>query len=628
MRSNFDETRATDAQKATHAQAVAAVLGIVLPIVACVVAAWWGALEAGFVFDDLVRIVQAEERLASLDAAVGLVAASQRPLVEATLALNYAVGSLGPSGYHALNIGLHAGNAALLGLVVAGALRVLRARGLVGPTPSRDGLIAVAAALLWALHPLQASAATYVVQRAELMAALGTLLALWFLMRGSRVGAIASVLFALLSKPTAVSAPFVLLAFDAFVVSGSVRVALRERRALHAGAFAALVALGVLGVTGGLFGNEGRIAGYGLGVAGVTPLSYAAQSLRALGLYMAMLVQPGLLAIDRGPEALEPAWCAIVGGATLLALALLCWRGWSRWWGVLPVSFVLLLAPTTSIVPIADAAVDHRMYLPSAAVAIGLIAAGVRLATRRDAAERRTVPQFGLQVALQAGLLIALIAEVRATVGRNRTFCDPIALWSEVVAQSPAHARGFINRAGLLLEAGRLDEAEADLDRAAALQPGSPVLMTNRAMLLLHRGDAEQALTLLTVASGQRRVEPAALGARGDALRALGELEQALGFYALAAARAPSDARFAMLEANVLADLGRHDESVAALARARARTDDRALLASIAFNEGNAHFRRDRFADAARAYREALAFAPDHAEAQRWLQEAERHGGR
>jgi Flp pilus assembly protein TadD len=626
MRTIPDEQRASDGDRRRQEPPL---LGAALLVSACVVAVWWGALGAGFVFDDIVRIVHAEERLAWPWTAAELLAATQRPLVDLSLAINHAIGGLSPRGYHAFNIAVHALNAAMLALVVGGSLRLLRARGLVGVGPASDVPIACAAALVWALHPLQTSAATYVIQRAESMAALGTLAALWFLLRassgGGRSAAVAVVLAtagALLSKPTAVSVPFVLLAVDACVIAGGVRAALRARPWIHGLSGAALLLLVVLGVTDGLFGNDGRIAGYGAAVAGVGPIEYAARSVRALGLYMAMMGDPSLMAIDRGPEALDLPWCLPLGLATLAAIAAAAWIGRERWWRVLPWCFVLLLAPTTSIVPIADAAVDHRMYLPSAVIVLAL-AGTVRNLAGIAIAHRVHVPVVQAVVALS--LLLVVVAEVRATVARNRLFADPIALWSDAVRQSPGHARAYINRAGLLLEAGRVGEAERDLDAAARLQPGHPMLMANRAIAALARGDAARAEELLAVVTASMRADAGILGARGDALRALGRADRALGFYALAAARAPGDARFVILEANTLADLGRHDDSIAALARARARTSDPGLLASIEFNTGNAHYRSGRLAEAAASYRAALAHDPTHAEAWRWLREAEQH---
>ncbi len=626
MRTIPDEQRERDGDRRRQEPSL---VGVAVLVTFCVVAAWWGALDARFVFDDIVRIVHAEERLAWPWTVADLLARSQRPLVDLSLALNHAAGGLSPRGFHAFNIAVHALNAVMLALVVGGALRLLRGRGLIGVRPASDALVACAAALLWALHPLQTSAATYVIQRAESMAAFGTLAAVWFLLRaaggGGRPAAAGVVLAtagALLSKPTAVSVPFVLLAVDACMLAGGVRAALRARPWIHGLCGAALLLLVLLGVTEGLFGNDGRIAGYGAAVAGVGPLGYAGQSVRALGLYMAMLVDPSHLAIDRGPEALSPSWCLLLGVSTLVILAAAAWIGRRRWWRVLPWCFVLLLAPTTSIVPIADAAVDHRMYLPSAVVALSL--AGVALAVGTTALAAGMRP-WALHALAALALMLVVVAEVRATVARNRLYADPIALWSEVVRLSPGHARGYINRAGLLLEAGRIEEAERDLDAASALQPGHPMLMANRAIVALARGDAARAEQLLAVVTASMRSDAGILGARGDALRALGRADDALGLYALAATRAPSDARYAVLEANTLADLGRHDESLAALARARARSSDPQLLASIEFNVGNAHFRSGRMAEAAASYRAALAHDPGHAEAWRWLREAGHH---
>jgi Flp pilus assembly protein TadD len=421
-------------------------------------------------------------------------------------------------------------------------------------------------------------------------------------------------LLAIASKPTAVSTPFILLALDAGIAAGSWRVALARRWPLHAASFATLALLAAFGVVEGVLRDDSGMTGFGLGVAGTTPAGYAALSLRALGLYGALVVWPPLLAIDRGVEALSAWWMPVAGVAILAAMLTLTVLGARRraWWWTLPACAMLALLPTTSVVPLADAAVDHRMYLPLVAVAVGLAALGAR------------APRAAATTLLAA----ALGAETFATVRRVGDFADPVGLWSEVVAASPTHARGYINRSMHLLELQRDDEATADLLVAERLMPGNPSVQTNLAILEIRRGKPADALRRLDVVATRTRGDAAVLGARGDALRALGAPREAAANYALAAERAPSVALYPLLEGNALAELGDDAGALAAFARAASRASrDDGLRASAHFNIGNMHYRAGRIDDARDSYRRALADDPTHAEARRWLRETEDFDG-
>ena len=87
-----------------------------------------------------------------------------RPLLNLSLALNYACGRLDVRGYHAVNLSIHL----LAALLLFGILRrtfllpAMRARWLPAATP-----LALTIALLWAIHPLQTESVTYVAQRAS-----------------------------------------------------------------------------------------------------------------------------------------------------------------------------------------------------------------------------------------------------------------------------------------------------------------------------------------------------------------------------------------------------------------------------------------------------------------------------
>ncbi len=157
-------------------------------IVTCGLAAYSNSLRGPFVFDDLSSIVE-NPSIRSLwpiwpvFSPTGHGSTVQgRPLVNLSLAINYAVGGTdNVVGYHVVNMILHM----LAGLTLFGVFR----RTLVLPSmPDKvrhaSTWLALGAALLWLVHPLQTSAVTYVIQRAGVMMGLFYLLTLYCFIRG------------------------------------------------------------------------------------------------------------------------------------------------------------------------------------------------------------------------------------------------------------------------------------------------------------------------------------------------------------------------------------------------------------------------------------------------------------
>jgi hypothetical protein len=120
-----------------------------LLVVLAVVAAYHDSLDAPFVFDDVeIGATRALHDPWSLRLLTG----TTRPLVQLSLALNYALGGLNVAGYHAVNVTIHALAALTLFGVVARTLRMPRLG-----TRWNDAAagIALAVSVLWAVHPLQ-----------------------------------------------------------------------------------------------------------------------------------------------------------------------------------------------------------------------------------------------------------------------------------------------------------------------------------------------------------------------------------------------------------------------------------------------------------------------------------------
>jgi len=615
---------------------------------------WIGSLGAPFVFDDIPRIARADPTSLELWPPSVWLFGTQRPLVQWSLALNHAIGGFDPIGYRAVNVTLHASAAVTLYFIVLSALRILTAREMcVVPKTWENGL-AFASASLWALHPVATSVVSYIIQRAELLAVLSTMLAVLCMLRAHEstgkkrwiyaVLVPSCVVLALCAKPTAVVAPCIVLAVDVCITTGSWRRTLALRWPMHLANVLALSMLIFFGVVAGVLGNTGKIAGYGFDVAGTTATDYFLLSMRACGLYARMTVDTSVLAIDRGVDALAPQWMAIVGWTVAWTSMGVCvWAlARRRWWGAIVACVVLPLLPTTSVIPVADAAVDHRMYGPLAAIIVGVVCVVAALSVRFG---KREVSQQTSKQSVVAALALAvlLMFELRANVARQREYEDPIQLWSGAIERSPLHARAYINRAGLLLEqsdqprggeadveSGRdrdavLERAAHDLQRAEQLAPGRPMLLVNQAILDLKRGNATRALERLNTATVRMRADAPTLGARGDALRMLGRYDEAARSYALAAERAPSDAIYPFLEGICHAEVGASETALNQFDRALQCARDPAFCASVRCRQGELLWMLGRRAEAITAFEAAFASDPSHVAAREWLQKANDH---
>ena len=144
------------------------------------------------------------------------------PLTWLTHGLDYVLWGMRPTGYHAVNVLLHA-FAAVAAYVVA--LRVLAAA--VGPEPRAACRFAAAvAALLFAVHPLRVESVAWITERRDVLCGVFLLLAIVCYLRAVEDGgpprarwywtAVALAALALLSKAMAVTLPLVLLLLDVY----------------------------------------------------------------------------------------------------------------------------------------------------------------------------------------------------------------------------------------------------------------------------------------------------------------------------------------------------------------------------------------------------------------------------
>ncbi len=572
----------------------------ILGIVAATAAAYAVSLSAPLIYDDHIWItwnpsIQHLSRLGSVLAPTEP-AVRGRPVLSLSLALNYALGGEGARGYHAANLAIHA----LAALALFGIVRRTLARLPGAFLTERDRTMpALFAALLWAVHPLQTEAVTYVVQRAESLMGLFYLLTLYCFIRGvepggGRVWRLLCVLACLLgmaTKEVMVTAPLLVLAYDRTFAAGSFRGALLARGGFYAGLAATWLVLVFQ-----MAGLAGRGVGYGLGY---TWWSYALVESWVVVHYLMLSLWPFPLVFDYGTHLLGSVAESVPWACLLLALVaatLLLFRrrpalGFAGVW------FLLILAPGSSVVPVAfQPMAEHRMYLPLASVTT-LLSVGAWLGLGR-----RATPVLAA-LALALGTLTAF---------RNYDYRSEISLWGDTVRRRPSNERAHLALGSALALAGRDSEAAEQFTDALRIEPWDFEARRNLGLALFHMGRAEEALRMYR---GIVTPTPDSAPLHYDtalALEGLGRTEEAIEEFQRALRIDPGDGEARNNLGGVLFRSGRVDEAIYQYETALRSRADPAL---IHFNLGMAIASKGGIERSMQEYREAIRLDPGYAEA-------------
>jgi len=403
-----------------------------------------------FQFDDYNVIVN-YPTVHSWQALVERAGGGVRPLLKASYALNWTLGA-GEFGFHLLNIVVHAMNAVLLFWIG----RRLCERWFGADEAPRYAGAVFAAALLFALHPAQTEAVTYVSGRSSSLMASFYLGALLVYLRGGH-WAVSSLLFVLAAatRETAVTLPAALLLCELCSRDRAGWQTILRRQGAHWTLLlaAALVIL--------LNARYFELVSYGFTQRSLTDnlltqvggISYLLSRLIGLHGYN---IDPALPTLTGWSAALA-VQAALLAALFALGAANLRARPWVAF-GVL--WFFLQLAPTNSIVPRLDVANDRQLYLAGWGLFLAL---SVQI-TRLQPARR-----------LARGLLAALLISFAASaVARQFDYASEIALWESSVRQSPWNARAHNNLGHAYQLAGRIDDARRQYQIALMLNPGYP----------------------------------------------------------------------------------------------------------------------------------------------------------
>ena len=419
-----------------------------------------------------------------------------RPVTNLTFAINYAIGGLKPFSYHLTNLSIHiCASLALLGII----RRTLSLPRLRDRFSGHIPTLSLITAALWALHPLLTESVSYITQRYESLMGMFVLLTFYCVLRMAEDAsplkwatlASMSCLLALGSKEVAVTVPILVLLFDRTFLAGSFRGAWRKRRVLYLGLMVAWACFAFI-----QFGSAGKrgFAGFGLD----TPWwRYALNQPNVILYYLRLALWPHPLNFDYFWP-LAKSWGQLVPGFLAIGalLGLTLWALFRRpEIAFLSVFFFFILAPTSSVMPILDLAVEHRMYLPLVPVVVFIVFAMHWMSVKFSEVDRKISTLIRLtSISLVACTLSAFGA---LTYLRNLDYQNPMDLWRDAMVKAPNNPRAHHNYAFILAEAGFTDEAIRQYDISVKLAPNMPLFLSNYGTLLGKLGRHSEAFPLL-----------------------------------------------------------------------------------------------------------------------------------
>jgi tetratricopeptide (TPR) repeat protein len=438
-------------------------------LAAGVLLTWMPSLGASLQFDDWNVIIR-DPRVQSLAAWL-----ASMPGIRPLLKLTYAIGNefgAGPAALRAFNVVVHATNAVLVSWL-------LRTLGLRLALPAgKATFAALVGATVFALHPVQTEAVTYVSGRSSALSALFALAALLAWLRGLdapderrwRWASFALFVVALGVKEPVVALPLVMAAW---LVAVRATATIPRRIAPHALLLLA-GALVVLAWPPYRAVLDGSLDARALG-------STVLSQVNAVTWLIGQMVRFDRLNADPAMPTVEAIDAALaLRAALLLALAaagvaLLRRRpaaGFAIAW------FFLWLLPTNSVVPRVDLVNDRQLYLPIVGPAwlLGLLLAAPLGA--HGATATRPTPRWPRLALAALALLLAA-----ATIARNRVYVDEIAFWQDVARKSPHNPRAANNLGYAYALACRDAEALAEFERAMRLDPDDYRAPINRRLL-------------------------------------------------------------------------------------------------------------------------------------------------
>lgn len=413
-----------------------------------------------------------------------------RPVLMFSYWLNFQFSGQQPYSYHVLNVLLHFLDSVVIFFIVRRVLQWAKS------DEKLWNLLSAFAAGVFLLHPLQTESVAYIASRSELLSVLFFNLAfLVFLYRRSEsisfpaaLGVLVLYAGAASSKEHTVVLPALLLLTDYFWNPGFEARGIVRNWKLYAP-----VAVGAALLTRPVIVLLRHSPTAGFSVKGLSWQDYFATQCRVIWDYIRLFFLP--FGQNADPDirishgVLDP--FTIAGFIALAGISIAAWYFRRRYtvaafgW----FTFLLLLAPTSSFVPIADVYAERRTYLPF----LGLLLIAVELL-------RRWKTGRGMLISCLAGILLI---EGALTYQRSELWGNPIDLWQDSASKSPRKVRPNFQLAKAYFDAGQFAEAASQYERTARIAPPDYSLLVDWALALQGMRQYNGAIEKLQMAAAQ-----------------------------------------------------------------------------------------------------------------------------
>ena len=436
-----------------------------------------------------------------------------RPVAMLTFAINWYLGGTDVFGYHLVNIGIHCITSCLLFFTI---LNLLGAPNMIDRYRGNEHFIALLATALWALHPIQTQAVTYIVQRMAGLAALFYLSGIYFFVKGRSVQGtdkrgvfwalcLISYFLALGSKQNSVTLPAAWLLIEVIFFMNPESWKRNKTKWICTGTIMGLVIFSALFF---LYWQKSPrstlLDGYLF--RPFTMVERLLTEFRVLVFYLNQLFYPvpyqfSILHEFTLSKSLLTPWTTLVAILIVLGLILLaiCTVRRKPLLSFSIFFFFLGHSVESTIFPL-ELVFEHRNYLPSLFLFLP-VASGMKILIDTYRIDNRTV-YF---------LLLGFVPILTVCLGigsytRNSVWATEMSLWQDAMEKAPSLARPYQNVALALERENQLDDALTLYRKALDLEDPDPMLsrfisLGNMGNIYKKRKDYQKAVHYLTEAA-------------------------------------------------------------------------------------------------------------------------------
>jgi protein O-mannosyl-transferase len=509
-------------------------------------------------------------------------ASNWHPLTWISHAIDYAVWGGRASGHHLTSILIHSINTFILCILVVFLFRFAAYNESLSSKAdtdnTRNAIIAGGiAALLFGIHPTRVESVAWVAQRKDVLCTLFFLVSLYFYANyaarqktggkssSSYVFSLLGFVLAIMSKPMAITLPFVLLILDVYPFQ---RLAVHADRLLKKNVFIEKIPFFVISMLSAILTV---IAQKSEGALKPFSQKNIVIAIYDIFFYLEKLVFPvGLSPLYPYPKEF-PVFSAefLTALFVIIAITIFCIRAWrknKRIFMVLWAFYIITLLPVLGFIKVGNqAAADRYTYIPG----VGLfILTGLGIAYIIDRVGSIKQPHYLKMAILSLPFVLITCVFGAVTFNQIKVWRNSISLWTSVIRQYPQDEEAYLNRSNAYMMYGKYKEALHDLGTIITLAPGSFKGYNNRGMVYSSIGNFKSAINDFSKAIEFNPHQGASYNNRAAAYIRIGESKKGLADLDKAIETEPDNAGFYTNRCELYNALSKYDEAIQDCSRA------------------------------------------------------------